>query len=56
LAEVGMRVIGGGFCDDQAGWAKGVEGEVEKAIGKAVCLRSFFSLYAYVVLIYFMCS
>lgn len=33
LAEVGMRVIGGGFRD---GWAEGVEGEVGKAIGKGV--------------------
>jgi hypothetical protein len=46
--EVGIRVVGGGFCDrDRDGevhvWAKGVEGEVERAIGKGVrflcCLR-----------------
>jgi hypothetical protein len=46
LAEVGMRVVGGGFCEPggggvgEHGWAKGIEGEVEKAIGKAVRLFS----------------
>lgn len=47
LAEVGLRVVGGGFCDgnsDDNEWAKGVEIEVEKAIGKgvrpAICSRS----------------
>jgi hypothetical protein len=38
LAEVGMAVVGGGFCDtgNENGWARGIEGEVEKALGKAV--------------------
>ena len=41
LAEVGMRVVGGGFCEEE-GWAKGVEGEVGNAIGKAVRLLVLF--------------
>lgn len=36
LAEVGMQVVGGGFSSGGEGWAKGVEVEVEKAIGKGV--------------------
>lgn len=37
LAEVGMRVIGGGFSTSADHmWATGVENEVEKAIGKGV--------------------
>ncbi|KIM82134.1 hypothetical protein PILCRDRAFT_469683 [Piloderma croceum F 1598] len=38
LGEVGMRIIGGGFCDGEDGWARGVEGEVERAIGKAMLI------------------
>jgi len=52
LGEVGMRVIGGGFCKEEGGgweWTRGVEGEVEKAIGKAVCfsLSLLSALYTY---------
>ncbi|KAF7970462.1 hypothetical protein HWV62_23865 [Athelia sp. TMB] len=41
LAEVGLRVVGGGFCDGNSNdneWAKGVEVEVEKAIGKGLVI------------------
>jgi len=39
MAEVGMRVIGGGFsASTDHMWATGVENEVEKAIGKGVSI------------------
>lgn len=48
LAETGLRVIGGGFCDGDGKsddheheWAREVEMEVEKAIGKGVCAAIF---------------
>ncbi|KAH7914523.1 hypothetical protein BJ138DRAFT_1143607 [Hygrophoropsis aurantiaca] len=39
LAEIGMKVIEGGFSEnDEHPWAKGVELEVEKAIGKGLLI------------------
>lgn len=35
LAEVGMRVVKGGYTES---WANGIEGEVENAVGKGVRL------------------
>ncbi|KAL6307835.1 hypothetical protein BKA93DRAFT_727071 [Sparassis latifolia] len=51
LAEIGMKVIGGGFSQDKNyPWAKGIESEVEKAISKgSIIAQKHPSLRAYML-------
>ncbi|KAI0674000.1 hypothetical protein C8Q78DRAFT_1076945 [Trametes maxima] len=49
LAELGMRVIAGGYSqDEEHAWAKGIEAEVEKALGRgSIIAQKHPSLRAY---------